>query len=150
MTSALKPVPESARLIMVNPYQPGVYERISPYLQSAIDETHAGNYFGIADIWQMIQGGGAVLWQLEYAGRIFGALVTVVSAHPKRLEMEIMLMGSEPHTDDLWLDAFEQLKATAKNMGVTSIAAGGRKGWLRKLPCRQVYRWVLEIGDDHA
>lgn len=134
----------SADLIHITPASP-YWDSAEPYLQSALDE--GGNKdWDLADIKAMALAVQIDAWVLiDRATGLFGACVTVLNHYPKRRQLDVLLLGTDPHREDGWRDCLEELKSIARVAGASSISGTGRPGWARMLGAKERRVFDLEI-----
>jgi hypothetical protein len=135
----------SVELIRVDPRFPGTWEKLSGYLELALAEGGEKDW-SLQDVFQAASAGAVQLWGLIDAGNVFGAAVTVESTYPQRKVLEVLLTGTEPHTEDKWLECLAQIKAIAKAFGASTLVGTGRPGWARKLGADRERRvWEIDL-----
>lgn len=131
-------------LIRCDPRLPWMWETLSPYLEMAIEESGCSRDWTIEDVFTLCAMGNCHLFALVHGKRIFGACVTQITQYPRRKVMDALLVGADDHTEEMWLQCFEQLKAIARSFGASSISGTGRDGWFRKLDADR-RRYVIEV-----
>ncbi len=131
-------------LVRVDPRFPGAWEALRGYLESALQRGGGEKDWGLQDVYQQAVDGIVQLFAGVTDGKVFGAIVTCESSYPQRRVIEVLLAGTDPHTEDQWASCFEQLKSTAKASGIAAIVGTGRPGWGRKLGASRT-RLVWEV-----
>lgn len=131
-------------LIRCDPRLPSVWWKLSPYLERAIKESGCYRDWTIEDVFTLCAIGQCHLWALVIGDSYFGACVTQITQYPRRKVMDALLVGADDHTEGMWLQCFEQLKAIARSFGASSISGTGRDGWFRKLDADR-RRYVIEV-----
>lgn len=106
--------------------------QVRPFLEKALEKGGARDW-SMYDIEQAIYAGRVQLWAVV-SEHLIGAAVTTVTSYPKRKVLEVLLFGSEAHTEDIWQDALQELSSIAReDFGADSMTWTGRPGW-SKLP----------------
>ncbi len=125
-------------VIRIDPRYPGAWVAVSPYLAKAL-EIGGSDDWNLDDIQKAALTGAVQLWAIVKMNsspdqsEVFGSCVTIETYYPRRKVLEVLVLGTEPHTDDLWLGAFEELKALAKANECSAVLGTGRPGWAKKL-----------------
>lgn len=134
-------------VIRFDPRLPGLWGLASGYLARAL--AHGGDRdWELPDVYSMAVAGQVQLWALVTDGKMFGACVTTESIFPKRKVLEILLLGTEPHSDELWGLCTQQMMAMARAHGYAALTGSGRPGWARKLGASREHSvWELDLGD---
>ena len=131
-------------LIRCDPRLPGVWPVLSGYLQKAIDESGCVRDWTIEDVFTLCALGQCHLWALVAKDLFFGACVTQITQYPRRKVMDVLQIGAEPHSEEMWSQCFEQMKSIGQMFGASSISGTGRDGWFRKLDADR-RRYVIEV-----
>lgn len=117
---------------LANPIWPGVWDKIKPYLNKAIEETCADDW-SIDDVFTATMRGQYLMWGIFVDEKLIGAMLSEETIFPKRKVVTLLLVGLDEHTDNLWQKLFATLCEVYKANGVSAIRGGGRRGWFRKL-----------------
>lgn len=139
MDQAVKPA-----LIRCDPRLPGLWPILSEYLKSAIEESGCARDWTIDDVFAMCAVGQCHLWALVAGDSYFGSCVTQITQYPRRKVLDVLLVGADRHSEHLWKECFEQMKAIGQMFGASSISGTGRDGWFRKLDADR-RRYVIEV-----
>ena len=131
-------------LIRCDPRLPGIWPKLAHYLRNAIFASGCERDWNIDDVFNLCAVGRCHLWALVHGEEIFGACVTQISQYPQRAVMDVLLLGTEPNTEDLWGPLVEQMKAIARSMGVSALSGTGRDGWYRKINASR-HKIVFEL-----
>ena len=136
-------------VLRVDPRVPGVWTAAIPFLSDALQ------YGGLRDwdlchIKQMAQDGQVQFWILVDCDEVFGACVTTEGLYPKRKVLEILLLGTAPHSEGRWRVCMDQMLAMARANGFSALTGSGRPGWSRKLGATSERTvWEYDLGDTH-
>lgn len=135
-----------AILAVANAANPDAWAKLAPYLQRALE--HGGEaYWSIEDVLAQCLSGQVQCWALlRVNGDLFGAGISTRIDYPKRKVWEILLMGTDPHTEAEWAQCLEQFKAAARANGIDAITGTGRPGWARKIGAsRSKIVWEIDL-----
>jgi len=135
--------PASPELVRLDPADPDQWRAAEPYLARALARGGGGKDWGIGDIRQRATEGKVALWGFLRGPSFLGAGVTAERQYPRRLVVEVLLFGCEPHIE--FMDALPQLKRMAHAIGATALWGTGRKGWARRLGATERTVWELEV-----
>jgi hypothetical protein len=124
---------DQALILRVDPRLPKVWGQLVGYIESAIRESGCHVDWNEEDVKNMAEAGHVALWALVHDGEYFGACVTQLTYYPRRTVMDVLLVGADAHTEELWFQCLTTLKAIAKSVGCTGMTGTGRPGWFRKL-----------------
>jgi hypothetical protein len=102
----------------------------------------------LADIHAMAAENQLDLWELRADGEIFGGAVSVMRQFPRRMTLDILLLGTYPQREADWLQTLPIIKALARNAGATAITGTGRPGWARKLKSRETRVFEIDLTED--
>lgn len=139
----LDAAPRSPLVIRVDPRYPGVWDRLQGYLIEALGHDQGGDW-AIEDVYRRSCQHAVQLWALVDGQKVFGALVTSETVYDRRKVLDILLLGTDAHTEEMWFQCLEQLKSIAKLGGASCLQGTGRPGWARKLGADRT-RTVWEI-----
>jgi len=131
-----------SELIQANVKQPGLWDKVRPYFEIALSRGGDKDW-SLYDLYVAFATGRLTLWTLVSGGRIVGAGATTVTEYPRRQVMEIVAMGTDKNTEQLWLPLLEHLKKVASSLGCSAVVGTGRDGWARKLGAEE--RRVFEV-----
>jgi hypothetical protein len=120
---------------------PEDWEKAAPFLQSALSKGQGESDWWLEDVYNAAMTDRIMLWGLMDEGRMVGACATCVLDYPRRRVLEILMLGTEPHTD--WAPCLEEMKQVARKFGATALQGTGRPGWARKLG--GIERRVFEV-----
>lgn len=134
---------ESAQLVRLDPSDPDHWRAAAPYLERALARGGGGKDWGLGDVKEKALAGRVALWGFLRGNRFLGAGATAERVYPRRLVVEVLLFGCEPHINIL--DVLPQLKTMAKAIGASVLQGTGRKGWARTLGAQERILWELEV-----
>ena len=135
----------SPLVLRTDPRYPGAWQQLSPYLESALERDEAGDW-NIQDVYRLACAHQVQLWALTQGSAVFGALVTSESVYPQRKVLDILLLGTDPHTEEKWFECLDQLKSIAKLGGAHCLQGTGRPGWAKKLNAtRRKIVWEIDL-----
>lgn len=115
-----------------------------PYLQKALDEGSIRRW-DLSDVFAQVHNNELDLWVLTADGKPFGAVVTAMQVYPKQKMIEVLLLGTDKHTDHLWSQCLHMLSRAGRELGACGIMGSGRPGWARKLGATKHISFELEI-----
>lgn len=131
------------RLVRVDPYFPGSWDLLVPYITSALYNGGGIVDWTPGDVFAASASGQVELWALVSGADVFGALVTCTTTFPQRKVMEILVLGTDAHAEDKWLEMLVEFKQKVKAAGFDAIIGTGRPGWAKKL--HAIERRVFEV-----
>jgi hypothetical protein len=120
-----------------------LWEILAAYLETALETSGAKVDWGTEDVRMAALKSEVDVWALMDDERIFGGCVTALNVYPRSKAVDVLLLGTDPHREDGWMECLEQLKSLARSVGARRITGTGRPGWARKLGATE--RRVFEI-----
>ncbi len=139
----------TALLIQADPRFPGVWDKVKPYLERAIERSGCKDWL-IEDVYQMAAAQQVQLWAIVEGEDVSGAGVTRLAHYPRRRVLDVLLLGSDPQNEEGWLATLPQLKQIARAAGAAAIHGTGRAGWARKLQATPRPAWEIDITDEES
>jgi hypothetical protein len=135
-----------AKLIRADVTHKALWEILSAYLETALETSGAKLDWGTEDVRMAAMKSEVDVWALFGEDeRIFGGCVTSLNVYPKSKAVDVLLLGTDPHREDGWMECLEQLKALARGVGARKITGTGRPGWARKLGATERRVFELEV-----
>lgn len=78
--------------------------------------------------------GRFLLYLLEDQGEYFGAVLVEIRAYPRKRIADILVFGVDSKAPSGWFEIlWPRFQESVRKMGADVIAAGGRKGWYRRI-----------------
>ena len=135
-----------ARLIRADVTFPPLWAILAAYLETALETSGAKADWDTEDVRAAALRSEVDVWALFGTDeRIFGAGVTSISSYPKSKVLDVLLLGTDPHREDGFMECLEQLKAMAREVGARKITGTGRPGWARKLGATERRLFEIEV-----
>jgi hypothetical protein len=125
-------------------------ERIACFLDDALVKGGGLRDWTLEDIRAMANDNQLDLWELRADGHTFGGAVSVMRQYPRRLTLDILLLGTYPQREADWLQTLPLIKNLARNAGATAITGTGRPGWARKLKTRETRVFEIDLTEDDS
>lgn len=132
-----------AKLVLADVNFPPLWVVLSRYLESALEASGAKADWGIEDVKASALRNEIDVWALMDDNGIFGSGVTALNVYPRSKAVDVLLLGTDPHREDGWLECLKPLMEMARSVGANKLTGTGRPGWARKLGA--VERRVFEI-----
>ena len=134
-----------SELIRVDPRWPGAWYALKGFLADALEKGNGGKDWSLDDIRAAAIEGHVALWGLVKNNGIYGAGVTTVTQYPRRRVLEVLALGCEKDTEELWRPLLDHLRGLAQSLGCSAIIGTGRPGWGRKLGAAERRIFEIEI-----
>ena len=127
--------PESALIPVPSRSVGGAWDKSSPYLKRALDESE-GDYT-LGDVRRMLDAAEGQLWTVYENGVMSGAGVTKTVKGKVGLVCELWLYaGALPSN---FLELLGEVETWAQAVGCVRMRVFGRRGWVRKLGWTERY-----------
>ena len=120
-----------SHLLEVDLRIPGVWAKVRPYAESAIEKTCFSD-LAVDDLLPLCLSGQAKAWIIVNGEDVIGAGVTTIKRYPRRSHLEIAFFGAEEGSE-IWDQHFGDMVEHARANSCDTISMSGRVGWARKL-----------------
>jgi hypothetical protein len=121
---------------------------IEPFLIDALERGGGARDWLIEDVRELAIKREIDLWELRADGELFGGAVSVMRQFPRRLTLDILLLGTYPHRERELFQVLALIKALARQAGATAITGTGRPGWARMLKSRESRVFEIDLTED--
>ena len=122
--------------------------RIECFLADALERGGGWRDWLLEDVREMAAKREIDLWELRSDGQTFGGAVSVMRKFPRRLTLDILLLGTYPHRERELFQALVRIKEIAKSVGATAITGTGRPGWARMLNSQEHRVFEIDLTED--